>query len=216
MNHRPALYFTLRGLSEREASLFKSLVSIIDHRMRHQWICCETDADLLVLHDELHHAPAEYPMATLHVGTAPRTPSAGCGYLTLPLRANELGRCLDTLGNLLAARKARTSVGNGQAITAAPLLMRLRRWPPQHLLTGPQQVRMAALMTGQPMTFASLCQHSGLARETCASFVRRLNEAGLLQPMNAVPQAAPAAALPDAGVLARIRRRLGLLVGVRA
>lgn len=214
MTDRPALSFTLRGLSEREAALFKSLVRIIDHRTRHQWTCTDTRADLLVLHDTLRQAPAAYPMATLHVGLQQRTPDPGCAHLAMPLRADALCQRLDMLGDLLAERRARAASGKDLGITTAPFLIRLRRWPPQHLLAGPQQVRLAALMTGQPMTFASLCQHSGLARETCASFVRRLSEAGLLQPLYAMPTTAPPS-VPDSGVLARIRRRLGLLLGAR-
>lgn len=212
MNSRHTLYFTLRGLSEREATLFKSFVRVIGHRTCHHWIWRDASADLLVLHDELHQAPADPPMVTLHVGQQPRLPGLGCSHLTLPFRAEELEDCLNLLGNLLVQRKDRSAAGGSLAITAAPWLIQLRRWPPQQLLGGPQQVRLATLITGRPMTFASLCQHSGLARETCASFVRRLSEAGLLHPPQAMPPEAPQA-MPEPGVLARIRSRLAALVG---
>lgn len=214
MSGRPILYFTLRGLSEREAALFKSFVRIIEHRTHHQWVWRDGPADLLVLHDESRQAPAKPPMATLEVGMLPRRASPGCVHLTLPFRTDEVEDGLNLLGGLLVRRKALALSGKAPAaITAAPLLIRLRRWPPQQLLAGPHQIRLAALMTGQPITFASLCKHSGLARETCASFVRRLGEAGLLQPLHAVPKAAATPQdVPDSGVLARIRRRLELLV----
>ncbi len=219
MNERAILYFALRGLSEREATLFKSFVRIIDHRTLHRWIWNDASADLLVMHEELAHVPAEASKAVLHIGHHPRRAPPGCGYLAIPFRADELQECLDRLGHRLMQRKHRGAEERDHRMTAAPWLIQLRRWPPQRLLTGPQQLRLAALIAGQPMTFASLCKHSGLARETCASFVRGLSEAGLLQPPQAIAQPrSPAAARPaaaDDGMLARIRSRLEQLVGVR-
>lgn len=214
MNGRPTLHFTLRGLSEREGTLFKSFVRIIDHRTHHHWVWRDASADLLVLHDELRQTPADPSMATLHIGQQPRRPDPGCAHLAIPFRAEELEDCLNMLGGLLMQRRDRGIAGEHPSITAAPWLIRLRRWPPQHLLAGPQQVRLAALITGQPMTFTRLCEHSGLARETCASFVRRLSEAGLLHQPQSAPPAAPQA-VPEPGILARIRSRLALVAGAR-
>lgn len=215
MSSRPILHFALRGLSEREATLFKSLAQLIHHRTRHRWICREGDADLLVLHEELRHTPAEASTAILHIGHQLRPADPGCGYLAIPFRAVELQECLDMLGRLVEQRRPRSS--DSPRIVPAPWIIHLRRWPPQRLLTGPAQVRLATLITGRPMSFASLCQHSELAREICADFVRRLSEAGLLHPpQSAAPftQAAQRCAA-DAGVLARIRGRLRQLDGVR-
>lgn len=218
MSSRPILYFALRGLSEREATLFQSLAQLIHHRTRHRWICRDGCADLLVLHEELRHTPAEASTVILHIGHQLRQADPGCGYLAIPFRAVELQDCLDRLGRMVEQRRPLSGDSDRPRITAAPWIIQLRRWPPQRLLTGPAQVRLAALIAGRPMSFASLCRHSELARETCADFVRRLSEAGLLHPPQSAALAMQAPAHPrvaDAGVLARIRGRLQQLAEVR-
>lgn len=217
MSSRPILYFALRGLSEREATLFKSLLRLVHHRTRHLWIWRDACADLLVLHEELRNTAAQASPVVLHIGHQLRHADPGCGYLAIPFRAAALQECLDMLGGLIEQRGPRDS--DSDRITAAPWIIQLRRWPPQRLLAGPQQVRLAALIAGRPMSFASLCQHSELARETCSDFVRRLSEAGLLHPpqsaASAAQQQAAHPSAPDAGVLARMRGRLRQLAGAR-
>jgi hypothetical protein len=66
MDERPSLTFTLRGLNDRDAKLFRSFVRLVDHRTQHHWEWKESSADLVVLHEGLREQPSS--RVTLRVG----------------------------------------------------------------------------------------------------------------------------------------------------
>lgn len=227
---RPALSYTLEGLAEREATLFKSFVRLIDHRTQHHWSWREASADLLVRPDGGADAlPAGRPV--LRVG---RDPCQAPDYLCLPFRAADLEDRLNALGaRLMAARGVALPREHAAAATSAPhtqpqsqaidaAVVQLLRWPPPHLLTTTRQVRLATLMTGRPTSLAQLSQRSGQPAEVCEAFLRRLDQAGLLRAVAAATTPARSTGTasrseaPAPGLLARIRNRLGLLAGARA
>lgn len=217
MNERPALTFTLRGLNDRDAKLFRSFVRLVDHRTQHHWEWKESSADLMVLHEGVREQPSS--RLTLRVGRQPQSARTAGAYLSLPLRADAMEDCLNALGvRALAARKASPA----QRMTPAPhpaaateMTVQLLRWPPQQLLTGAHHIRLATLMTGQPTTLQALCRRSGLAPEICAAFLNRLDAAGLLHWTAAAPRKAAAPA-PVQGMLDRIRQRLAQLTRASA
>ncbi len=101
--------------------------------------------------------------------------------------------------------------------------LRLRRWPPADLLRTPDRMRLATLMTGRVLSLADLQRHSGQPQSACEAFIADLLRAGALdavgaaQPMqSARPAAASAQPRVQAGLLSRIRNRLGRLGASRA
>lgn len=223
MDERAELTFMLHGLSDRDAKLFRSYVQMVNHRTRHRWAWRESSADMTVVHGEVSEPPPAPPALTLRVGAQPKGAFPAGGHLSLPLRAGTLEDCLNAMGaRVLSLRgnqggKARESDLHMQHQL---MLLQLLRWPPPQLLTKPQHIRLATLLTGQPTTLQTLCQRSGLPPETCATFLNQLDAAGLLRWASARTQHAirapePLQSAPAAGVLARIRLRLARFAGAR-
>ena len=221
MDERTELTFMLHGLSERDAKLFRSYVLMVNHRTRHRWTWRESQADMTVAHGELAEAPAAPPALTLRVGGQPKGAFPAGGHLSMPLRADALEECLNTMGARIlsvhgkpASAKAHAS---GLHTQHQLMLLQLRRWPSPQLLTRSHHIRLATLLTGQPTTMQTLCQRSGLSPEICAGFLNELDAAGLLRWASARPPAAPYPGnpAPDRGVLERIRLRLARFAGAR-
>ncbi|CAB5700062.1 Uncharacterised protein [Delftia tsuruhatensis] len=222
MDERPTLTFMLCGLCDRDATLFRSFVRLVDHRTRHRWEWRQSSADLVVMHDGLREVPSH--RLTLRVGRQPQDGRHASDHLGLPLRADALEDCLNALG-MRALAMRQTVHGSAPAATPATpsvpdpaqvpdMLVQLLRWPPQQLLTGAHHIRLATLMTGHPTTLRVLCQRSNLAPEVCAAFLNRLDAAGLLRWTATASHAGSLqrhAAPPQPGVLERIRRRLAQL-----
>ena len=123
---------------------------------------------------------------------------------------------------------------------APPKAMRLTRWPPVNLLAGSGRMRLATLLTGKSMGLAELAHRSGLPLRTCQVFVNELQLAGLLRyptpsengttdgsavlsnesnsPMSkrydTHSTRLPGVTSAQPGLLARIRTRLGLSLGL--
>ena len=100
---------------------------------------------------------------------------------------------------------------------AAAARFKLRRWPPAILLRAdPRRIRLATLLSRRALSSAELAQLSQQPQTDCQGFLGLLQNAGLIESEAAAPAPrAPttaAAAPPRArrGVIASIRRRLGL------
>ncbi|XJC75136.1 hypothetical protein ACHFCA_33550 [Delftia tsuruhatensis] len=126
------LTFTLRGLDDRDARLFRSFVRLVDHRTQHRWEWTESSADLVVLHEGVHEPPSS--RVTLRVGRQPQSTRPTGDYLGLPLRADAVEDCLNAMG--LRALVVRQTA-SGQRMVAAPhpaaatdMLVQLLRRPP--------------------------------------------------------------------------------------
>lgn len=211
---RPTLGFALQGLSEREEFLFKSIVRLLDYRTVQHWVYRPVAPDLQVVGgDAARGTPPGSPLQL----TLSATPQQRPHCLAFPLRADALEAEL----NLLGAEHI-------QARRDVDPPMRLLRWPPPELLDSAERLKLAALMIGSPFTLARLQQRAGLPPHTCADFFAALRHAGILVatvPAHEPPAPAPAAmplatAGPEApsraGLLTRIRHRLGLLPAARA
>lgn len=220
MDERAELTFMLRGLSERDAKLFRSFVLVVNHRTLHHWSWRESSADMTVVHGGLSEAPPAPPALTLRVGAQPHGAFPAGGHLSLPLRADTLEDCLNAMGarvlSLHGNRPGKERAGNLH-MQHQMMQLQLLRWPPPKLLTMPQHIRLATLLTGQPTTLQTLCQRSGLSPEICATFLNQLDAAGLLRWASAHRPLAPRSgqAAPARGVLERIRLRLSRFSGAR-
>jgi len=219
---KPTLTYTLHHVPRREAALFDSFVRIINTRTLHHWqLFADAPlgaADLAVFYDEPHSLELlETTRPSLVIGRQPsKTTEGHCLYLTVPLRSDRLEQCLNHLGQHLHGPDTLIS----QWEDAAPTIpeersLQLLRWPPHQLLASKAQVRLAALLTGAPLTLEKLSLLSGLPSEECLAFVHLLERNDLLAygaPLPALSAAAPPteAARKTAGLLARIRRSLGL------
>ncbi|MDM0014624.1 hypothetical protein QTH87_19435 [Variovorax sp. J22P168] len=218
---RPTLGFTLEGLSDREETLFKAIVRLLDHRTLQRWVYRPASPDLRVVADDVPRPmPAGEGGAQPLVLTLSTQPGSRPHCLALPLRADGLEAELNILGEQRIG--ARNAALPHQATEAQPAPMKLLRWPAPELLGTPERLKLAALMVKRPFTTDWLQQRSDAAPGTCALFIAELKEAGLLaeaEDGRAVSAAAPAnqdaaGRLPPArsGLLARIRHRLDLLV----
>lgn len=212
---RPTLGFALEGLSGREEFLFKSVVRLLDHRTVQRWVYQPVAPDLRVIADGADHPARSDTPLQLTLSAAPQHPPH-C--LAFPLRADALEAELNLLGaeHIEARRDLDPS-------------MRLLRWPSPNMVDSAQRLKLAALMVGGPFTLGRLQQRSGVPADVCAGFVTALRQAGMLVACATTTPTAPAAPAPApalaatrptphgaeapsrAGLLTRIRHRLGLL-----
>lgn len=242
---RTPLSFSIDGLQAREELLFKSLVRLLGHRMLHNWAYCQpmlsSSVNLKVIAEGIKlpsfALDAAQQVLTLGSQSMPRP-----FYLTLPLRADDLEKELNRIGTLITQKNAvlpitiapnylqsnlPNQLNDNDNASDSQELLRLLRWPPTHLLGGSGRIRIATLMTGQPMTLNMLQARSGQTSQNCAEFISDLKHAGLVvmvEPSTAAPperlnigadgteKTAHAPSQPAANLLARIRNRLGLFV----
>lgn len=237
------LSFSIDGLQAREELLFKSLVRLLSHRTLHNWAYCQpmlsSNVNLKVIAEGIK-LPSFALDAAQQVLTLGSQSTLRPFYLTLPLRADDLEKELNRIGTLITQKNAvlpitiapnylQSNLPNQlNDIASDPhVLMRLLRWPPTHLLGGLGRIRIATLMTGQPMTLNMLEARSGQTSQNCADFISDLKNAGLVVMVESNSVAPPerfntgadgtektahAPNQPAANLLARIRNRLGLFV----
>jgi len=231
--------FSVEGLSAREELLLKSFVRLLSHRTRHTWLYiarpttlqADFKVDLWIVSDDI--APLLKPQFKqfLTLGTVRRQ---GDEHLRLPLHAEELETKLNLKGNLITASRAvlkpstrsDPSGSNSTVHSDSTFLphqtMHLSRWPPTTLLRSTARIRLATLLTRQPLTLAALQMRSGQSGPVCAEFVEDLRRAGYIEmPQTAAPAPRPlekvnAAPKVQPGLLARIRSRFGFQKGGRA
>jgi hypothetical protein len=210
--HRANLSLRMEGVAAHDELLFKSLVRLLSYRTEHNWTFATDKVDLRVIGEETTQSPPNAgPASILWVGHSKlhRTP-----FLHLPIHANELELLLNTLGgNILAQQK---TAHQPSSFLRDELFM-LQRWPPVSLLGSPARIRLATLMTGQPISMNTLVLRSGATAQDCEMFCQELDRAGVLQrhgapaqPQRDMNEAPALKATPDMSLLSRIRRRLGI------
>lgn len=158
-------------------------------------------------------------------------------FLCWPLRPNELTDELNRLGGLVAAQRMRQAEAAEKKAAQAQIEitdagapgLRLNQWPPPFLLTKPGRMRLATLLSSRTMNLAELERRSALPAAVCKAFVEDMRRAGLLTAQDGAgaetatpqrktetpasvptPQVQAARAAVPAGLLTRIRLRLGL------
>ncbi|SFC05403.1 hypothetical protein SAMN05216344_10815 [Polaromonas sp. OV174] len=220
---RMMLSYSIEQLSARDALLMKSLVRLLDHRTHQQWSCQSGPADLKVVGDDpaQQTAPATNHGEGIPVLRLDHTQQPHEHFLKMPLHANELELMLNKLGKLILQAGA-PSPAPSSTSHSNDAEYRLLRWPPAALLATPARIKLATLMTGQPLSLSALQHRSSQARQDCADFFQALLRAGLLQAVAQASLNRPLASPPSnsqnhaerprpaLGLLARIRSRLGL------
>jgi hypothetical protein len=206
--------YTLRGLGQRDATVFKSMLRLLAGKTRDRWTAVDTGpADLLVVAggSPVQAAGTVLPrMQVLRVEAAGR--GARADTLVLPLRAEEVCTQLDRAGERLAAMPSRS--------VAVSCRLQLIRWPSAQLLgADPQYLRLATILGTRPTTLDELADKSDCPESVCEAFAATMhvNGAGrwIVEPLEAAAPVARAVAgtardeVP-AGLLSRIRSRLSL------
>lgn len=206
---RATFHFAFDGVPDKEQTLFKSFVRLLQHRTHQTWLPAQGGTvHLMVVMD--HHALASHPSTGILVlGTQA---ARRAHYVCLPIHADELETELNVMGGALLARR------EGASSAPQPLVpgerVRLLRWPSPTLLASRDHIRLATLMTGRPMTLQEVQQRSGVDGSVCSDFMHALDHAGVLEheaPTMPAPLDMPRrAVVPPPGLIDRIRARLGL------
>lgn len=216
VEQRANLSLCLEGVAPHDAILLKSLIRLLNYRTNHNWTIDTGSADLHILGEEApqttdHQSPGN----VLWVGHSAQTHTP---FLHLPIRANELELQLNSLGSSILKNQAQA-----HSSPSAPLphdeMLALHRWPPASVLGTPMHIKLATLMTRQPMSIEALARRSGATPHDCVLFCQALQRAGILKrdARHARPQPQPQVndnpvkhPKPDASLLQRIRSRFGL------
>lgn len=204
---RAPVQYHLRDIEGRDATLFKSFLRLLDHRLHEHWVEAvdRLHAQVLVVAGGLTSNDRQFEGPIIAV--------------KFPIHANELERQLHSAATVLAA-SGRAAAHAAHAGEPHPLDMqvRIRSWPGPEILTQTWRVRLATMMTGKAWRAGDLARTASVPVEQVLSFFDELRRADLVlessfQPLAAghVAQTAPA---PGGGLLGMIRKRLGMaLVG---
>lgn len=240
---RPNFGFSVEGLTPREELLFKSLLRLLNHRTLHGWIYTPERSteqlDLRVVSDKVTSntdlLPAPSFQAVLKLTAVE---SKQPGFLTLPVRADELEVELNRLGTLIEAARRLPSCERAALATPTsnadrPAVLgdrpfKLTRWPSPALLGSPERLRIATMLVGKPVTLVELSYKTKQPLPQCIEFVNDLWRANLITDGSASTlraahfaqtasqrptthlSRAPAPAPIARSLLSRIRSRLGL------
>ncbi|WP_440468795.1 hypothetical protein ACKI1H_15655 [Pseudomonas sp. YH-1] len=197
MNQPYQLQYTygFARMALRDQVVFKSIVGLLSGRTLANWAYVDGPADLLVEGEE--GAPR------VQLRTAEGEPF----WVHWPLRASEVFDCLERAARAIGQRP----------IEALGATLRLKHWPAASLLQGDHRyVRLATLLCARTMSLDELCERSGVPRTVAESFVRLMAAQEMLQHSQAIPVAAAQPTAAPIGLLARIRRHLGLGGAVEA
>lgn len=207
---RRTLRFSTEGMAARDAVLFKSFVRLLAHRTEHNWIAADAPCEVLVAAQgtKVWLPP---PTQVLAVGSSHRGERH---FVRFPFHADELEQALNTLGRTVAA--ASSPPAAAREAVAPTSAIRLLRWPPATLLTNASRIRLATLLAAGALPQDALQQRSGCDTDTCSRFLAELSEAGLLVIHNESGPAREPARPVEAGLLDRIRRRLGRVATLKA
>lgn len=213
---RANLSLCIEGVAAHDELLFKSLVRLLSYRTKHNWTFSTDKVDLRVIGEETtESALGAVPASILWVGHAElhRTP-----FLHLPIHTSELESLLNTLGATILEQQKTAHKTWSSSLLGNETFM-LQRWPPVSILGSPARIRLATLMTGQPISMGTLVLRSGATSQDCELFCQDLDRAGVLRrhganaparPQHDTNEAPGSKARPDLSLLSRIRRRLGL------
>lgn len=191
MNQPYKLQYTygFARMALRDQVVFKSIVGLLSGRTLASWAYVDGPADLLVEGEEGE------PRVQL------RTAEGESLWVHWPLRAGEVFDCLE---------RAARAIGH-QPVEIPGAALRLKHWPAASLLQGDHRyVRLATLLCARAMSLEELCERSGVPRPVAQNFVRLMEAQGMLQHSEAIPLAPAQQTAAPVGLLARIRRHLGL------
>lgn len=234
---RQILLFGLGSLPTRQELVLKSMMRLLDRQLDHKWLYSPDVVDLWIVADGWLVASPQFSRdatgAPAHVLTLGDHKKDRVDFLTLPLYVDELFLTLNRIGNALQKKKSvATKVQLIEINEPSNTFLRLKRWPPAELLGTLDRVRMATLLTGQPLALQELQRKARLPMAACKTFVNDMFQAGLLGTAETVQPAMSTTTLPvthtpavakqpsalspiKPGLLDKIRRRLGLGMGAQ-
>ena len=215
---RMRLSFRIQGLPLRDELVIRSVVRLLDHRTDHHWSYSLEQADLDVVGDACDEAAtasgAVIPAG--HVLRAGKYRKHDGPFLSLPVNSNALELLLNDFGNRINELKRTAEAATGEM--EAGEAFRLLRWPPAALLDGSERMKMATIIMGRALSASALAQRAGVTVQECASYLHMLQANGYLAvntvigdgAQNQIGMTAPVKEKVAAGLLSRIRSRLGL------
>lgn len=215
---RTRLLFSIHGLSLRDELVIKSLVRLLDHRTHHHWTYSPENADLNIFGNAAEDVVSDSgSVATgkyvLRAGRIRQYPGP---FLSLPVNSNQLELMLNDSGMRIAESKNSTQVSFDAAESTSEF--RLLRWPPAVLLAEPGRMKIATVIMGRALSADALAQKAGVSVQDCISYLGVLQATGYLA-VNAAGSGnaqgelvtpPPVKEKVAAGLLSRIRSRLGL------
>ncbi|RZL64913.1 MAG: hypothetical protein EOP81_06530 [Variovorax sp.] len=197
-------------------------------------------------HSSGHSHPGTHPDLSIGVAGSPAS-----RVLAWPLRIADVIECLDQAGDEIMRMARRALPGGAEqaahrptpATPAVPAGVRitedvtsevfpanrrmvLTRWPGPGLLQRDlRYIKLAAMLTGQPVNLLEMASRSGFDMQLCRDFVHALRAESLIRVLDGTPATPAVQALeqprppmrrinpPQPGLIARIRQRLEMIVG---
>ena len=235
-----AYSFTLRQVTPRDELVFKSAVRVLQGKTCHQWLYTDDrqTADLVVLGDCLpDRAPRMEDLIACNTLRISSTVREGFEGLSLPLRIDDVLVQLDKAGRQIANHEAARKPVSKTALapparagqhdrTPTNIPVALTRWPEVALLQRDvRYLKLAAILTGQPVSIAELAARTQFPIQLCRGFVDALRVCQLVRVLDdqrelKMPMQTPADShKPESappGLIARIRSRLGIFTGPTA
>lgn len=209
------------NLGQKDVAYIRALVRLFAHTQKLPWVFADFPPyDAVVTDrgssraDSAFFAGFQGPVLTLV--DPPAAPEADT--VAYPVHADQFRAWLTLRRDSLSAKSqpdpaptVSTTLANDPAFAARRFT--LRRWPAPGLLQRDQlHVRIATLMSRNAFSTEQLAVLTARPEAFCREFVLVLHEAGLLKELAAdnAPPAAPPAAAPRTGLMASLRRHLGL------
>jgi hypothetical protein len=217
--HRQKYNFYTLGLPPREKFLLKSLMRLLDHRTRYQWVYSATQTDVWVVVEGVTPPSAallERPSYKLLV--LGETTKQHAYSLPLPFNAQNIAQIFDAMGDALAPSAPPVVAARPQPAVIESF--QLNRWPSAPMLRTPERVRMATMMLGTPLTLADLVKLSRVAQAVCEKFLEDLMASGFVEVtrtkrqidkpalQTTAPRVPSAPQTEQLSLFARIRKRL--------
>jgi len=190
------------GLDIRCENLFHSMMKLVEGKTSSKWVHDPAAHDLLIIGAESHK--------TASSGACQRSFTLFTGGRGMDCALLKLASIVEVLEDVEAELKA-AHLDASQEKEDAIQAMQLTRWPSASLLAArPDYPKLATLMLARPVTLADLVRLSGVDERTCAGFVSKLSEAGLLRFSSVSASSDTASTGPGKRLFAMIRERLGL------
>lgn len=182
--------------------VFKSVVKLLAGKTQDRWVAvADGPVDLIVVRID---------------DPAPEEPEAPVLRVALPMRAEDLWGQLDRVSAQLEMERDTFRPSRPEPPRAAPAggggrRLQLMRWPPDELLRSDlRYLRLATMLGARPFTIEELARRSSLPLAACHAFAATLHANGIAQWLIDPDHPDDAHDAAPAGLLGRIRSRLGL------
>ena len=218
MQQREHFTYRFEQLGPREATVFKSIVGLLDNRTHALWDHVERgETDLLVVDAHVLEHPDHLQFdarVILGIGMLEPHDSSRFLSLALPMRAGEVLARLEQAMLLLEVLPDAATPEPSANSAESPV--RLLRWPSHALLKQcDAYLRLATLMGARATTAAQLASLSQLPLSLCQQFIALLIEQGQVAVLSTPAPVSVTGNVVDApgqsrSLFARIRAHLGL------